>query len=437
MTKSGNARKFVHAGGTGSNTLKSITAAALMLAVAFFARPYFVGGLDIEINQASAAAENSAAAPPEPPAPPVVGHVVIKADLAIGREYIGRVEPIQSVLLKPRISGQIETVHFKEGSIVKEGDLLFTLDSAQHQATVALHRADLAKAQANMAKAVKYNDRLKAADKRSVSASDLDIAASEALQNKAAVDQAKAALKLAQIDLDFTKIRAPITGRIGRAEATKGNYVTPGGGLATIVQTDPIRVSYSIPDRDYMAQIEAFQSSEGPVYDISLLLSDGTSYKSGGERDFEDNTIDTMTGTITLRRRFENDGGTLIPGSMVRVSAKPVKNHIAPVLPQEALMSDARGDFVYVIGDGNIADRRDVELGAEIGATREVISGLEAGEKVVLSGLHNVQPGSPVRPSYPSSDASAASPADLARESGYDLRAVVSADDGGSGEGTD
>ncbi|MDR2779645.1 MAG: efflux RND transporter periplasmic adaptor subunit [Synergistaceae bacterium] len=408
--------------------LKSIAAIILMLVVAFFAKQYF-NGFDIEINQASAATENNAAAPPAPPAPPVVGHVVINADLAIGREYIGKVEPIQTVFLKPRISGQIESAHFKEGSIVKEGDLLFTLDSAQHQATVTLRKADLAKAEANLGKAVKYNDRLKAADKRSVSASDLDIAASEVLQNRAAVEQAKAALKLALIDLDYTKIKAPITGKIGRAETTKGNYVTPGGTLATIIQTDPIRVSYAIPDRDYMDQIEAF-SSKDPVYNISLSLSDGTSYVSGGERDFEDNAIDTMTGTITLRRRFENKNGALIPGSMVRVSAKPVKSHVSPILPQEALMSDARGDFVYVIGGGDIADRRDVELGAEIGAAREVISGLEAGEHVVLSGLHNVRPGSPVRPSYPSSGASSASPADLARTSGYDLPAVISGEPG-------
>jgi RND family efflux transporter MFP subunit len=408
-----------------------------MVAVAIFAKQYFGGGFDAVVNQASAATEKSDAAPPAPPALPVVGHVVIKADLAIRREYIGRVEPIQAVALRPRISGQIEAVHFKEGSIVKEGDLLFTLDSAQRRATVALRRADLAKAEANLTRAVKYNDRLKAADKRSVSESDLDVASSEVLQSRAAVNQAKAALKLAQIDLDFTKIKAPITGRIGRAEMTKGNYVTPGDELAAIIQTNPIRVTYAIPDRDYMDQIDAFQSSKAPVYDISISLSDGTLYESGGERDFEDNMIDVMTGTITMRRRFENKKGALIPGSMVRVSAKPMKSHIAPVLPQEALMSDALGDFVYVIGDGNVADRRDVKLGAEIGTAREVISGLEAGERVVLSGLHNVRPGSPVRPSYPSSDAASMSPADLARTSGYDLPAVVSADGGETGEGKD
>ncbi|MDR1137490.1 MAG: efflux RND transporter periplasmic adaptor subunit [Synergistaceae bacterium] len=435
MIKSNNVKKFAHKGTAGANMFKVTAAVALMLAIASFAKPYFRGEIDIEIKQASAATENNAA-PPAPPAPPVVGHVVVKADLSIGRDYIGRVESIQTVLLKPRISGQIETVHFKEGSLVKEGDPLFTLDSAQHQATVSLRKADLAKAEANLSKAVKYNDRLKAADKRSVSASDLDIAASEVLQNKAAVDQAKSALKLAQIDLGYTKIKAPITGRIGGAKATRGNYVTQGSELATIIQTDPIRVSYSIPDRDYMDQIEAFQSSGDPVYNISLFLSDGTLYQSAGNRDFEDNTIDLMTGTITLHRRFENKNGTLIPGSMVRVSAKPMKNHIAPVLPQEALMSDAQGDFVYVIGDGDVADRRNVELGAEIGTSREVISGIEAGEKVVLSGLHNVRPGAPVRPSYPPSDASSMSPAELAKKSGYDLPSIALTDGDELREGT-
>jgi RND family efflux transporter MFP subunit len=435
MNGSNKDRKFACPGTTGCNILKSIAAVAFMIAIAFFAKPYFSGKLDIETNRISEAAETGGA-PAEPPAPPVVGHVVVKADLAIGHEYIGKVESIQTVQIKPRISGQVETVHFKEGSVVKEGDMLFTLDSAQCQATVALRKADLAKAEANLARSVKYNERLKAADKRSVSASDLDIAASEVLQNRAAVDQAKAALKLAQIDLSYTKIKAPITGRIGRALATRGNYVTPAAELATIIQTDPIRVSYAIPDRDYIDQIDAFRSSDDPVYNLSIFLSDGTLYESGGQRDFEDNTIDTMTGTITLRRRFENGNGTLIPGSMVRVSAKPVKIHIAPILPQEAVMSDIQGDFVYVIGEGDVTDRRNVDLGAEIGTSREVVSGLEAGEKVVISGLHNVRPGSRVRPSYISSDESSMSPADLAKKSGYDLPSVVPNDGGELREGT-
>jgi RND family efflux transporter MFP subunit len=262
------------------------------------------------------------------------------------------------------------------------------------------------------------------------------MSASDVQQNRAAVEQARAALKLAEIDLGYTKITAPITGRIGRVNVTKGNFVSAASGpLATIVQTDPVRVSFAMPDREYMEQIRAFQS-DTPVYNTTLTLADGTLYGSRGERDFEDNEMDSSTGTITLHLRFENKNGTLIPGSLVKVTAKPVKSRVTPIIPQEAVMSDASGDFVYVIGDGDITRRRGVKLGAEIGTAREVISGLVSGEKIIVGGLQNVRPESLVRPSYPSKGTSK-TPADIARESGYDLPAAESPAAGPSAEGSE
>jgi len=416
-----------------SNLLKSVAALALLGVIAFFVSSRFEGMAlravgTISSGKTSVASEASAAtaeAPAVPPAPPVVGHVIVNADLSIGREYIGRVDPIQTVYLRPRVPGQVESVHFKEGSVVKEGEPLFTLDSAQYQATVALRRADLSKAEANLSRAVKYNDRLKAADKRSVSASDIDMAASDVLQSKAVVEQAKAALKLAQIDLGYAKITAPISGKIGKAAATKGNYVSPAGEpIASIVQTNPIRVSYAMPDRDYMEQIGSLHSSGEPVYNTTLTLADGTRYSQGGKRDFEDPAMDPTTGTITMHLRFDNSDGTLIPSSTVRVAVKPASSRVTPVVPQEAVLTDQAGDFVYVIDSDNVAHRRNVSVGVEIGTTREVTSGLTAGERVVLRGFQNVRPESPVRPTFLSTSASDKSPADLARESGYDLPAV-------------
>jgi RND family efflux transporter MFP subunit len=414
-----------HMGGTGLNVLKSIAALALMGVLALFASSYFKDG-PVANSGASVNAGMAAAAVPETPqATPVVGHVVTEANLAIGREYIGKVEPVQTVQIRPRAAGQIESVHFKEGSVINEGDLLFTIDRAQYEATVALRRADLSKAQASLSRASKYNDRLKSVDKRSISANDLDMSASDVQQGRATVEQARAALKLAEIDLGYTKIKAPITGRIGRVNVTKGNFVSSASGpLATIVQTDPVRVSFSMPDREYMEQINTLQSSDASVYETTLTLADGALYESRGTRDFEDNEMDTSTGSITLYLRFENKKGALIPGSLVKVTTKPLKSHIAPIVPQEAVMSDAASDYVYLIDDGNLARRRDVKLGAEIGTSREVISGLTPGEKVIVSGLQNVRPESPVRPSYPSAEASK-TPAELARESGYDLPAVM------------
>jgi RND family efflux transporter MFP subunit len=372
-----------------------------------------------------------------PPAPAtaavhVVGYVVKEADLALGREYVGLVEPIQTVMLMPQVAGQIASVNFKEGAMVRQGDLLFTIDSAQYEATVAARKADVARAEAALARSVKYYNRLKAADSKSVSASDLELAESDVQQGRATVAQANAALKLAQIDLGHAKITAPISGKIGRALVTKGNYVAPASAtLATIVQINPIRVSFALPDKAYIERVAAFHNPGEQIFNVSLTLPDGTKYAPRGKRDFEANTMQTSTGTMTLYMRFDNGKGDLVPGSMARVMVRPVKSHIAPVLPQEAVMTDGKGDYVYVIGPNNVAERRDVKLCAEIGTSREVLSGLKPGDKVVTSGLFNVRLGSPVSPTYASDDDKSKTPGELAKQSGYDL-APISLDQKGS-----
>lgn len=356
--------------------------------------------------------------------PSVVINTAVEADLASPREYIGRVEPIQTVDLKPQVSGELAQVHFKEGSIVKAGQLLFTIDDKQFQATVALRKADLSKAEANYDRAVRYFNRLEAADKRSVSESDLDIARNDVLQGKAAIEQAKASLRLAQIDLGHTKITAPISGQIGKAAFTKGNYVTPAGAaLASIVQIDPVRVAFSLPDADYMEQLQAFKASGNSVYNVTLRLADGKAYPLRGTRDFEDNTMDQKTGTIMMRIRFKNEASMLIPGAMVRVETRPVKSHIAVVIPQEAILADLQGDYVYQVDENNVVHQRRVTLGEEAGAMREVLSGLTAGEQLVVRGLQHVRPEITVNPML-QDDGESKTPAELAMESIHDVTPI-------------
>lgn len=330
--------------------------------------------------------------------PLVIVKPVEKADSSSQpSEYVGRVEAIQTVQVKPQISGEIAKVSFKEGSIVKAGQLLFQIDPAQYQATVALRRAELEKAEATLAEAEKYHKRVMAANDQAVSAADRDTAESSVLQGKAAVSQAKANLRLAEINLGYCRITAPITGKIGIANLTKGNYVTPSSGaLATIVQMDPVRVSYTLPDRDYLDQLELFKK-EGSVYNTKLILSNGSELDVPGQRDFEDNTVDQMTGTVMMRLRYTNDSGMLIPGEMVRVFTQPVKSRIVNVIPQTAVMADAEGDYVYVVeADNSVRDVR-VKLGREMGTLREVVSGLKDGQNVVVAGLQNLRPGTKVR----------------------------------------
>lgn len=400
-------------------------AVVVLLAVAFFfGKRYFQSGSGGPAGQA-----------PMRQAPVVVLHEVQQADLSVGREYVGRVEPIQAVSLKPQVSGEVEKVHFREGSAVKEGDLLFSLDDKQYRATVALRRAELAKAEANHQRVVKYNERLKAADSRSVSASDIDMSESDVLQSAAAVEQAKAALRLAEIDLAHTRIKAPIAGKAGKAMFTRGNYVTPASGnLTTIVQDNPVRVTFSLPDREYLDQMESFRSSGESVYDAAIRLSNGEEYPVRGSRDFESNTMDEKTGTMMISLRFENDEGRLVPGAMVRVLVKPAKSRIAVIAPQEALLVDPQGDFVYVVDSSDVAGRRPVELGEEYGTMREVISGLEPGENVILQGIQSVRPGVTVKPISLESEGAARTPAEKAMESDFDLNAVTSPDIAGDAQ---
>lgn len=395
----------------------TLVALLLIGALAYFGKTYFL----------DKAAQAPRAPRVEQPAPAVILYPVRKADLSVGREYVGRVEPIQTVSLKPQISGEIEKVNFKDGSMVKSDELLFTLDDRQYRATVALRKAELAKAEANYDRAVKYDKRLKAADKRSVSASDIELSESDVLQSRAVVQQAKATLQLAEINLGYTRIKAPITGLVGKAALTKGNYVTPAGAeLTTIVQTDPIRVTFSLPDRDYLDQLAAFKSSKDPVYDATVRLANGNLYPVRGIRDFENNMMDPRTGTMTVSLRFDNPRGALVPGSMVRVTARPAHSHIAMIIPQATVMTDAEGDFVYTVDGEDTVHVARISLGAEIGTNYEVKSGLEEGEQVILYGIQAVRPGAKVRPMTESKETSAKTPAELAAESVYDLKPISS-----------
>lgn len=362
-----------------------IAAAVVVIAVVFFGYRAWKDGSSQPVQQAAAE-------------PVVIVRQVEKFDASsVPSEYVGRVESIQSVSVKPQISGEIAKVCFKEGSVVKAGQLLFQIDPKQYEATVQLRKAELQQAEANLVTAEKYYKRVTAASERAVSATDRDTAEGNFLQAKAAVAQAKAALKLAQIDLGYCRITSPITGKIGRALYTKGNYVTPQiTELASIVQMDPIRVSYPLPDRDYLDQLSLFKE-DGSVYNTSLILSNGEKYNVPGKRDFENNRVDQTTGTIMMRLRFANKDGMLIPGEMVRVFTKPVKSHIVNAVPQTAVMADEQGDYVYVINADNTARQARVTLGREFGELREVTSGVEAGENVAVAGLQRLRPGAKVR----------------------------------------
>lgn len=378
-------KKNIELNGKGKSVLFKAVVAVIIIAAAF----YGYKALTAEKKPAQQAQAKEAAV--------VVSEVKMMDASTKASEYVGRVEAMQSVQVKPQISGEIAKVCFSEGSVVKAGQLLFQIDPAIYKATVELRKAELQQAEANLDTAQKYYNRVMKANDRAVSAADRDTAEGNVLQGKAAVAQAKANLRLAQIDLGYCSIKAPITGKIGIANFTKGNYVTPSSGaLASIVQMDPIRVSYPLPDRDYLDQLEFFKKN-GSVYKTKIILSNGSEFSAPGERDFEDNTVNQMTGTVMMRLRFANKEGMLIPGEMVRVFTQPVKSRMATVIPQTAVMADEKGDYVYVIEADGTARIARVKLGGELDSMREVTEGLKAGQKVVVAGLQGIRPGAKVK----------------------------------------
>ena len=234
--------------------------------------------------------------------PPAVKALELKeAPLDVLDEYIATVEPVQQVMVKADVAGYLDAVHFSEGAMVKEGDLLFTVDQKRYMAMVEARQADLASSKAEMNRAEKYLERIQNAGS-SVSQTDKDQAIAIQLQAVANLKQAEANLNLAELDLSYSEIRSPISGRIGAALVTKGNYVDSGtGALATIVQLDPIRVVFSLTDRAYLNLRAKVLSGETAGLVAQARLPNGTVLPGIGKKDFDDNTMDPMTGTMAVR----------------------------------------------------------------------------------------------------------------------------------------
>jgi len=318
--------------------------------------------------------------------PPATVKVVEIREALLGAvdEYVARVEPLQEVSLRSEVSGRIEQVHFAEGSVVGEGDLLFTIDRAAYQAT-----ADAAEAE--MIRAKKRYDRLQQADVRSVSASDLETAESDYLRGKAAYD-------LAKVDLDYTEIRSPIDGRIGSAMVKKGNYVTPATAeLARIVQLDPIRVVFSQTDRKHLALHRRELAGTTAALEARIVLPDGSILPDIGKKDFNDNVINPSTGTIAVRSLFDNPDGLLVPGGYVRARLSDPAGERGIRIPQRALLLDSTGAYVLTVDDTGTVGMVRVEAGPQVEADVVILSGLKPGDRIVVDGVQKAFPGATVQ----------------------------------------
>jgi membrane fusion protein (multidrug efflux system) len=334
-----------------------------------------------------------AAAPP----PSVVVTPVISANIAPSFSNIGHVIAIQSVKIVPRVTAFIDQVNFQQGSFVKTGQVLFTLQKDQYQAALQTAQANLESAQAALENAqLQYEraSRLNATGFEATANLDADLATRN--EDEANVLSAQASVANARLNLGYCTITAPIDGRIGAVALTKGNLVTTSTGtLATINQLDPIRVEFSVTT-DSPILAAAHDDPSESQFAISLALPDGKKYPETGKIAFLDNQVDTSTGTVNVYADFPNPDGLLLPGAYVSVQTAPATPENALLVPVAAVQTDQNSSFVLVVGPDDKVSQQTVTLGDQLGQNFIVESGLKAGDRVIVDGIQKVKVGQQV-----------------------------------------
>ncbi|MBS9479085.1 efflux RND transporter periplasmic adaptor subunit [Ancylobacter radicis] len=340
------------------------------------------------------------------PATPVSVAVLKSQDTMRWDEFSGRLQAVENVELRPRVNGAVKAVHFREGALVKQGDLLVTIDPEPYIA--ALDRAEAMRqasaAQVDFAK-TELDRGKQLVDNRVVSVRDLDQRTNTYREAEANLRAAEAAVHTAKLDLGYTEVRAPVEGRIGRLEVTVGNLVVAGPTspvLTTLVSVNPIYVGF---DADETSVGEALASlGEGDVLgqidripvEITTATTAGKPVR--GHLQFVDNQVAAATGTFRLRAVFDNPDGRLVPGQFARVRMGRAKIEQALVISERAVGTDQDKKFVFVVDDANKATYREIKLGAQSDGLRVVTRGLKEGERIVVNGLQRVRPGALLAP---------------------------------------
>lgn len=347
------------------------------------------------------------ATPMLPPPPAVSVAVVEPRNAVVWDEFSGRLEAVERVAIRPRVAGTIQEVHFREGALVEKDALLVTIDPAPYAAEVDRLEAQVASAEAR----VEFT-RIEAARGRTLlgtsalSAREVDQRINANKEAEAAVRAAKAALKTARLNLGYTEVRAPVAGRVGRLEVTVGNLVAAGPEspiLTRLVSVDPIYASFNANETIVARALAALSPEANAAADVGgmaveIATNAADAAWSQGRLQLIDNQVDTTSGTVRLRAVFDNADGRLIPGQFVRVRmAQPSKEPVIAV-DERAIGTDQSKRYVVIVDAANKAAWREITLGAMAGNLRIVTSGLENGERIVVSGLQRVRPGVVVSP---------------------------------------
>lgn len=328
----------------------------------------------------------------EAPATPVQVAAVPVRTISDWRDFTGEIEAQERVDVRPRVSGYIQEVAFSEGALVKKGQLLFQIDPSPFAAQVERLRADLERAQADAALGASRKQRAVALlAENAISQEEADQLVASAAGSSASLASARAALKAAELDLSWTRVTAPIDGRVSRALITAGNLVDGGKVLTTLVSVDPVYVSFDVDEATYL---EALGQGDGARVFAGRMTDEGTPHEA--KLDFVDNV--SRDGVVRLRATLDNSAGGFTPGLFARVRLVAGARYEAALVDDKAIGTDLNKKFVLVVTPANVAEYRGVEIGARLDGLRVIRSGLKAGDVIVVNGLQHVKPGSAVAP---------------------------------------
>jgi len=361
-------------------------------------------------GQSQTQAQNAA-----PPPPQVTVSKPVKKLVSEHDEYVGRFIPFDFVEVRARVSGYLQTIHFTDGQLVKKDDPLFTIDPRPFQASLDQAKAAVEQAKANLAFA---EADLARGESLRTGTTITQQALDQRLQAKrvaiAAVAAQEAAVRQAELDLQFTELKAPISGRIGDRRVSVGNLVTGGAAgttlLATIASIDPIRFEFTMDEASYLRYVRAastagaHSANRGMTLPARLKLIDEVDFTRDGKIDFIDNAIDRSSGTIRGRAEFENADGRLTPGMFGRIQISVGTPAEALLVPDAAVGTEQVRKFVYVVGNDNVATPKYVTLGQAVEGLRVVKSGLKADDVIIINGLMRVRPGAKVTPEQATAD---------------------------------
>ena len=361
-------------------------------------------------------ATGKAAETQAPAAPPVSAALVLERQVAETQEFSGRLEAIERVEIRSRVSGFITAVNFKPGSEVKKGDVLFVIDPRPYQAEAARAEANAASSRAKLELARRELARAESllADK-AIAKREYDEAAAAQKELEANAAAAQAQYEAARLNLAYTRVTSPIDGRVSKAEITLGNLVDASAVLTSVVSLDRIYASFDGDEETYL-RVGARAQQGAPVA-VRVGLANEEGFPHEGKLEFVDNQLDARTGSVRMRATFDNADRTLAPGLFARVQLGAADSRKAVLIHDRAVATDQSRKYVFVVGADNKAEYRPVKLGPTVDGLRVVREGLNGGEKIVVNGLQRVRPGAPIAPQMVAMDAAASAPLALAANS--------------------